>query len=147
MHIEKRYAIAFAKRSTFDIEKSTANFAQATDGNVPRNQRIRNALQQAFLKIDIGTTNFREFDLKQSRVLFELRLRNVAEFDGRVGLRDDGDDWHDRMKLKGMEEKWKARPCLSGCAAARCGKPSAYRECYASDSSRLRLGLRRSLKN
>jgi len=90
MHIEKGDAIAFAKRAAFDIEEMTANLAQVANRNVSGNQRVGNALQQSALKINVGATDFRKFDLKQSRIFFEFGRRNLAQLHSSVRLRDDG---------------------------------------------------------
>ena len=96
MHVEKGDAIAFTTGPAFNIEQLPTNLAQAADGNVTGNQWIGNTLQSALLKINVGATDLRKFDLKQSRVLFEFRTGNFAQFDRRVRLRDDGNKRHKR---------------------------------------------------
>src|SRR6266404_4733705 len=65
------------------------------------NQRVRNSLQSSLLKINVCTANFREFDCEQSRVSFQLRGRDLAQFDRRIWLRDNSDERHeDRYRTR-----------------------------------------------
>lgn len=95
MHIEKGDAIAFTKLLAFDVEQRPANLAQAADRDMTGNEWIGNALQAPLLQVNVGAANFRKLDFKQSRVLFEFGLRNFAQFDRRIRLRDDSDYGHE----------------------------------------------------
>jgi len=104
VHIEKGDAITFPKRPAFDINQRPVNLAQAAGGDVARNKWIGDALQESSLKINIGATDFRQFDLEQGRVLFEHGFRNFTEFYRRVWLRDYGDQRH---QVEGKRKKAK----------------------------------------
>ena len=53
MHVQKGDAITFHKRLTRDIKQLTANFFEATDRDMARNQRIRHAREPPLLQINI----------------------------------------------------------------------------------------------
>src|ERR1051325_3746115 len=104
MHVEKRDAITLAKRAAFNVEKTSANLAQTSNGNMPRNEWIRNTLQAALLKIKVGAADFRKLDFEQSRISFEVRSWNVAQLNRRAWLRDDSNKRHGG-EVKGKSEK------------------------------------------
>jgi hypothetical protein len=46
------------------------------------------------LQVDIRAANFRDFDFEECGIRFEIGLDNFTNFDRRVWVRDNGDEWH-----------------------------------------------------
>src|SRR5262249_3317233 len=96
MHVEKSYPIAFVESLSFDIEYRSAYFAQAADRDMAWNQWIRNLGEAALLQINISTADFRTLNFQQRRILLEFGSTHVAQFDGRIRLRDNSNFRHER---------------------------------------------------
>jgi hypothetical protein len=88
MHVEKRHAVAFREGSPLNVQQLPANFAETPDRDMSGNERVRHARQSPLLQMNIRAAHLGEFHVQQRGVLFQLRLRHLAQLDGRVRFGD-----------------------------------------------------------
>ena len=94
MDVEKGDAFALAKLAALHVEQPAANLTQSAHRDMTGNQRIRNTLQPALLKVNVSAADLRKFDVQHGRVFLESRLGNFTNLDGGTGFGNHSDARH-----------------------------------------------------